>query len=134
MPSALALSQRVESYRFWDVVCLWARERLEHEEIVARALARGVVCEGLKLQSVDTRWLGSPQQPVEFRGQPFVGYCAQAALPLCVLRATALDHLLAIVHRAEVPSRHKLSEEFFTREDFRQWCERSALPLPDFWF
>ncbi|MCZ7563748.1 MAG: hypothetical protein M5U08_08015 [Burkholderiales bacterium] len=53
MATRQPLTQFVESYRFWDVVTLWARERLEHEDIVAGALARGVVCDGLKLQSVD---------------------------------------------------------------------------------
>jgi len=32
----MSLSQLVESYKFWDVVTHWAKERLEHEETVAR--------------------------------------------------------------------------------------------------
>jgi len=134
MSSSQSLSQLVESYRFWEVVRLWARERLENEEIVARALARAVVCDGLKLQSVDARWVGGSNQAIEFKGQPYVGFCAAPQAPMCILRATALDHLLAVIHRAETPSQLKLSEEFITREDFRAWCENSGLSLPVFWF
>ena len=32
----MSLSQLVESYKFWDVVTLWAKEKLEHEDIVAK--------------------------------------------------------------------------------------------------
>lgn len=111
MAPAQTLSQRVESYRFWDIVALWARERLEHDEVVARALARAVVLEGLRLQSIEARRVGADQQ-VEFRGQPYVGFCATPATPMSVLRIAALDHLLAIVHRGQVPSRAALHEEF----------------------
>ena len=64
-------SQMVESYKFWDVVTLWARERLEHEIVVARALARGVVVDGLRFQSVDPRWV---KQDQSLSGYPYVGY------------------------------------------------------------
>ena len=47
------LGQYVESYRFWDVVVLWGRETLQHEYVAARAMARGVVRDGLRVQSVD---------------------------------------------------------------------------------
>jgi hypothetical protein len=52
-------SQLVESYKFWDVVSLWSRERLEHELIVARALARGVIIDGLRLHSADPKWVSA---------------------------------------------------------------------------
>ena len=134
MPPRQALSQFVESYRFWDVASLWARERLEHEDIVARALARGVVCDGLKLQSVDARWAKRADRAMEFRGFPYVGYRADPKAPMCVLRASALDHLLGIVNRAEPPAREKLAEEFVFRKDFRAWLVGIDLPLPAFWF
>lgn len=28
-------SELVESYKFWDIVALWGRERLEHDVIIA---------------------------------------------------------------------------------------------------
>jgi len=31
---------QVESFKFWDIVTLWAKEELESEEVVARALVR----------------------------------------------------------------------------------------------
>lgn len=127
-------SQGVESYRFRDVVRLWARERLENEEIVARALARAVIRDGLKLQSVDARWVDGASRKMEFKGQPFVGFCATPQSPLCILRVSALDHLLAIVQRAETPSCAKLSEEFIVREDFGAWCAASGFAAPAFWF
>jgi len=128
------LTQFVESYRFWDLVTLWARERLEHENIVASTLARGVVCDGLKLQSVDDRWVEGNDRAVEFRGFAYVGYRADPNAPMCVIRATALDHLLGIVNRAEVPLPERLSEEFLLRNDFRDWLLGLDLRLPTFWF
>ena len=128
------LTPFVESYRFWDVVTLWARERLEHDEIVARVLARAFVCDGLRIQSIDTRWVKGDDRGIEFRGYPYVGFCANPELPMCVLRAEALEHLLAIVQRAELPQREKLTEEFVLREDFRGWAAATELRLPTFWF
>jgi hypothetical protein len=128
------LTPFVESYRLWDVVVLWARDRLEHEEIVARALARGVICDGLKAQSIDPRWLSTGTRGVEFRGYPYVGYRAKPESEMCVLRADALEHLLAIVRKAEEPDPDKLREEFIVREDFRSWACSHELKLPTFWF
>ena len=133
MTSPKSLSQLVESYRFWDVVRLWARERLEHEEIVARALARAVVCDGLKLQSIDARWANNVKQGLQLKGQPYVGFCATPQGSMCILRATALEHLLAIVHRAESPSQQRVAEEFIVREDFLAWCALAGVDSPKFW-
>jgi hypothetical protein len=133
MSSHQPLTPFVESYRFWDVVTLWARERLEHEEIVARALARAVVCDGLKLQSVDARWLKGNDRGIEFKGYPYVGFCATPGSPMCVLRAEALEHLLAIVRKADTPLRDRLVEEFIVRDDFRAWAKAHDLRLPAFW-
>ncbi|WP_374667892.1 hypothetical protein [Ramlibacter sp.] len=129
---ASPLTHHVESFRFWDVVSLWARERLEHEHLVARALARGVVRDGLRLQSVDPRWL--KPGTFELRGEPLVGYVArEGALPV-ILRATALAHLRSIVERGATPDPALLHEEFVTRQDFGAWLDRERLPVPAFWF
>ena len=134
MPKREPLTPFVESYRFWDIVTLWGRDRLEHEEIVARALARAVVCDGLRLQSIDPRWLSGGDRGVEFRGYPYVGYCAHPDAKICVLRAEALEHLLGIVRKADIPCRERLTEEFILREDFRAWACSHEMKLPTFWF
>ena len=134
MTQRQTLTPFIESYRFWDVVTLWGRERLEHEEIVARVLAQAVIRDGLRVQSIDTRWVKGNDHTIEFRGYPYVGFCAKAGLPMCVLRAEALEHLLAIVQRAETPNRERLADEFVLREDFRAWVAVTGCPLPTFWF
>jgi hypothetical protein len=134
MPKNKPLTPFVESYRFWDVVTLWARERLENEQVVARVLAKAVICDGLKLQSVDERWLNKEKGEIEFRGYPYVGFCAKPNLPVSVLRANALEHLLAVVQRAAEPDSDKLWKEFVYREDFRMWAASIELALPTFWF
>ena len=130
----MSTSQLVESYRFWDVVTLWARESLEHEDVVARALARGVIRGGLRFLSVDPKWLKPNKAEVEFRGYPYVGYCAKPHDPMIVLRVEALEHLLSIVERAEVPLRDLLHELFVSRDDFRAWLQATNQTLPDFWY
>jgi hypothetical protein len=128
----MVLSQHVESYRFWDVVNLWAEERLEHEHVVARALARGVVRDGLRMQSVEDRWLSAGT--FELRGAPLVGYVArQGGLPIFI-RASALAHMRDIVERAATPDRQQMLEEFVTKQDFLTWLARFKLPVPSFWF
>jgi hypothetical protein len=124
----------VESYKFWDIVTLWAKERLDHEEIVARALARGIICDGLKCQSIDMRWVKDGKAKMEFRGYPYVGYCAEPGGPMIILRAEALEHLLAIVRKAKTPSKKWLGEEFVFRDDFKAWLNKTEQPLPNFWF
>jgi hypothetical protein len=133
-PRNQALTSLVESYRFWDVAALWARDRLEHEEIVARALAQGIIRDGLMFQSIDPRWLKGDDQRLELKGYPYVGYRAMPAGPTAVLRVEALQHLLAIVQAAQTPSHELLAEEFVTREDFRCWLVNREIALPNFWF
>jgi hypothetical protein len=120
----------VESYKFWDVVTLWAKERLDHEDIVARALARGVIRDGLLCQSVDMRWVKDNRENMEFRGYPYVGYCAEPEGKMIILRAEALEHLLCIV----TPSKQYLRDEFIFKKDFHDWLEKTDQPLPGFWF
>jgi hypothetical protein len=130
----MSASQLVESYRFWDVVTLWARESLEHEEIVARALARGVIRDGLRFLSIDPQWAKSNKAELEFFGYPYVGYCAKPNQPIIVLRVKTLEHLLAIVERAEPPLAAVLYELFVSRTDFATWLDETNQSLPKFWF
>jgi hypothetical protein len=124
-------SRLVETYKFWDVVSLWAREQLEHEQIVARALARGIVVDGLRFQSVDPRWVKADRS---LTGYPYVGYAARPDAQPVLLRADALEHLLSVVRIAAEPLRDALSEEFVSRQDFRAWLEATQQALPSFWF
>jgi len=124
----------VESFKFWDIVTLLAKEELEPEEVVARALAKGVVRDGLRLNSTDLRWVKGKSSALALNGQPYVGFCAKPGGELCVLRAEALEHLLAVVREARRPSRKPLREEFIFRDDFRRWLRSTKQPLPAFWF
>ena len=130
----MSLSQLVETYKFWDVVTLWAKEQLDHEEIVARALAKAVICDGLLLNSVDKRWPKSDRESMELKGYPYVGYCPVKGGEMMVLKVEALEHLLAIVRRAETPSRTVLAREFILQKDFAKWLGEAEQPLPSFWF
>ena len=130
----MAARHHVESFRFWDIVTLWAKEELEAEEVVARALAKGVVRDGLRLNSTDLRWVKGKTSTLALNGQPYVGFCAKPGGDLCVLRADALQHLLAVVREAKRPSRKILDEEFIFRDDFRRWLRATKQALPAFWF
>ena len=123
-------SQMVESYKFWDVVVLWSREKLEHEFVIARALARGVIVDGLRLHSVDPRWM-KPDQSLT--GYPYVGYSAKGETPPILLRAEVLEHLLAVVRTAAEPSRQILGNEFLLREEFVPWLASTGQTIPAFW-
>ncbi len=125
---------QVESFKFWDIVTLWAKEELESEEVVARALAKGIVRDGLRLNSTDLRWVKGKPSALALNAQPYVGFCAKPGGELCVLRAEALEHLLAVVREARRPSRKALREEFILREDFRRWLRSTKQSLPAFWF
>ncbi|QJW84909.1 hypothetical protein HK414_18980 [Ramlibacter terrae] len=128
----MLLSQHVESYRFWEVVIQWAQERLQHEHVVARALAKAVVRDGLRVQSVDARWL--TPGTFELRGAPLVGYVAGEGMLPVFIRATALTHLRSIVERAATPQPEALFEEFMAKQDFHVWLTRCGFVLPAFWF
>jgi hypothetical protein len=128
----MAARHQIESHKFWDIVTLWAKEQLESEEVVARALAKGVVRDGLRLQSTDARW--TKGKALELRGQPFVGFCAVPGAEVAVLRAEVLEHLLGVVRQARRPSRTVLKDEFITKDDFRRWLRSTKQDLPAFWF
>jgi hypothetical protein len=121
----------IETHKFWDVASLWATERLENEVAVARALARGIVIDGLRFQSADAKWMKADRS---LTGYPYVGYAAVPEAPPVVLRAEALEHLLTVVRQAAVPSRDILSVEFIGRGDFRKWLVATKQLLPSFWF
>jgi hypothetical protein len=126
------LSRHVESYPFWEVARRWAGERGESAALVARAMARGVLKEGLRVQSVDTRW--SQPGAFELRGTPLVGYVAlEGVLPIFI-RASALAHLRAVLERAAEPDPKALSEEFLTKQDLRAWLVQWDIPRPMFWY
>jgi len=134
MSEATPITLPIETYRFADVVALWARERLEHPITIARILAKGVICDGLRLLSIDDRWAQSPNRPIEFRGYPYVGYTARPNGNMSILRASALEHLFAIVERNTEPDLEKLHEEFIDQVDFRAWLLTTEMSLPRFWF
>ena len=128
----VAPSQLVESYRFWEVATQWAQDRLQHEQVIARVLARGVVRDGLRVQSVDPRWTNPGT--FELRGGPLVGYVAREGVLPIFIRMSALNHLRAVVEQAAVPDPHLLHEEFVMKQDFEAWLRHQQLALPSFWF
>lgn len=130
----MSASQMVESYKFWDVVALWAKETLQHEDVVARALARGIIRDGLRFQGVDPKWLKPGAENAEFHGYPYVGYCAKSGMTPVILRASALEHLLSIVERATEPSLGLLNDLFVSRKNFQDWLIVTEQTLPAFWF
>ena len=125
------LNPFVDSYKFSDIVRLWARERLVHEVIVGRELAHGVVAEGLRIQSIDPKWL-KPSEP--FRRHPYVGFSATANAAPIVIRAIALEHLLTVARGAADPVMSLLCEEFVMRDAFKAWLLHTRRVLPMFWF
>lgn len=121
----------VEHFKFADIVLHWARERLVHELLVARELARGVIRDGLRLQSVDPRWVDAGET---FRGHPLVGYCARTGFPPIMIRAEVLEHLLAVAREAAEYRREIFDQEFITRADFQKWLVLTGRPMPAFWY
>jgi len=130
----MEVSHHVESYRFSEVVVLWARERLEHEIIIARRLATGFVRGGLRIHSKDPRWLSGAAGKVELLGYPFVGYSPILGEPPVIIRANALEHLLAIVNSGKEPNLSLLHEEFIIKAEFLAWLKKNELTPPRFWY
>jgi len=126
------LGHHVESYRFWDVVAQWAREALQHEHIIARAMAKGVIRDGLRVQSVDPKWVS--KGTFELRGLPYVGYVAQDGDIPIFIRSSALRHLTEVVENAVAPNPQLLFEEFVTKRDFGAWLRQAGIDAPLFWF
>jgi len=123
--------QDVESFKFNDVVRHWAKERLVHELVIARELAKGVVRDGLRFQSTDPQSLHAKDS---LRGEPLVGYAAKPQMIPVILRADALQHLLAVERSGIEPDLSRLLEEHVTRSDFRTWLMLTGRAMPAFWF
>ncbi len=130
----MAIGHKIESHRFWDIATLWAKERLEHEDIVARGLASAIINEGLLLHSTDPKWLKGDDGNFQLRGTPYVGYSPTGAGEIMVLRAEALEHLMRVVRSAKTPSKSILKNEFIFRSDFARWLIWSGEKCPMFWF
>lgn len=130
----MSLGHKIESHKFWDIVVLWAKERLEHESLVARALATAVVRDGLMLHSTDPKWLKENNGKLELRGTPYVGYDPLGMGEIMILKAETLEHLLGVVRAAREPDRVKLADEFIFRSDFARWLIWSGEAWPQFWF
>ena len=136
-PDDCLLSRFVTTYRFWDVVVLWARERLEHEEVVARALASGIIRSGLAVSEYDPdeRTVSVLQEAsISLRAAPWTGYRATDSAPLLRIRAATLSHLIAIVEHGLMPSRNLLFQVTIAQEDFGLWADTQEIPRPSFWF
>ena len=121
----------VESLKFGDIARIWGRERLQHEVVIGRELARGIVNEGLRFQSINPKWVKSSES---FRGSPLVGFSAHQDLPPVLLRADALEHLLRVARHAVDPDISVLSDEYVLKDDFRKWLVHTGRALPEFWF
>ena len=121
----------VEAFKFRDVVQHWARERLVHEVLVARELAKGIIREGLRFQSVDPKWT---KPGTIFRGEPLVGYSSRQEFPPILIRTEALAHLLAVEKGAIDWKEQVLKDEIITKDDFRIWLVHTGRAMPAFWF
>lgn len=121
----------VESYKFWDIVKLWGRERLEHDVIMSRRLAIGIIKEGLRFQSTDPKWLKPSEELLSY---PYIGYSAIPGEEPIIIKADALEHLLAVSRNKEEASKQILCEEVVTKHDFMSWLVRTGQTFPDFWF
>jgi len=53
----MSARHHVESLKFRDIVTRWAKEELASQEGTARALAKAVIRDGLRLNSTDLRWI-----------------------------------------------------------------------------
>jgi hypothetical protein len=95
-------------------------------------MAQGVLREGLRVQSVDSRW--SKPGTFDLRGTPLVGYVALEGMLPIFIRASALSHLTSVVERAAAPDPKALSEEFVTKHDFQAWLVQWDIPRPTFWY
>jgi hypothetical protein len=51
-----------------------------------------------------------------------------------MLRAVALEHLLAVARDASEPDPAILHAEFVTKHDFRNWLVHTGKALPAFWY
>lgn len=130
----MTLGHKIESHKFWDIVTLWSKESLQHESLVARALATAVVRDGLILHSTDPKWLKGDDGSFELKGTPYVGYDPTGTGEIMILKTETLEHLLGVVRAAKEPDKSLLSDEFIFRSDFARWLIWSGEDWPRFWF
>jgi hypothetical protein len=121
----------VESYKFWDVVSLWGRESLEHDVLVARKLANGVVKQGLRFQSKNPMWMDSRDELLSY---PYVGYTVIESEGPIILKAATLAHLINVAEEKEDPSKIILTDEAVLKSDFKKWLVRTGQGFPKFWY
>lgn len=121
----------VESLKFGDIVRLWGRERLVHEVIVGRELAKGVLREGLRLQSVNPRWFGIHKT---IHGGPIIGFSVRPGAPPVLINQRTLNHLRKVIETQCDPDDRYLSDEFVSRKDFQTWLITTGRAMPIFWF
>ena len=124
-------TQLFESYKFGDIVTLWGKELLQHDFLIAKALAAGVVRDGLRLQSRDAKWVKAGD---ELRGEPYVGFSADSYQRPVIIKARVLEHLQNVVRTSADVSRDLLWQEFVTKTDFKDWLFSTHQPLPSFRF
>lgn len=127
-------SQFVESYRFWEVAAQWAKEKGRHETVLATYLAKAFIKGGLRIHSEDPRWLSGSPDAVALRGYPYVGYSPLPGRTPVIIRAPALEHLLAVVSSGREPEQARLHEEFIRRADLFSWLKNRGVKPPRFWF
>ncbi len=121
----------IESYKFWDIVELWGRERLEHDVVIAKELAIGIIKDGLKFQSADPNWLKPTEELLSY---PYVGYSAVPGEKAIIIKAEVLEHLLAVSLNKQDASKLILQDEAVTKTDFTAWLVRTGQSFPNFWF
>ncbi|MCK5684256.1 hypothetical protein KAJ27_09040 [bacterium] len=125
------INTQVESYKFWDIVKLWGRETLEHDVIIARKLAQGVIKKGLRFQSTNPKWLNSTEELLSY---PYIGYTSIATEGPIIVKAGVLAHLINVAEETADPSELVLKDEVVLKNDFKKWLVRTGQAFPKFWY
>jgi hypothetical protein len=121
----------IESYKFWDVVSLWGKEILEHDVLVAKKLANGVIKQGLRMQSKNPEWMNSKNELLSY---PYIGYTVIESEGPIISKAVALAHLINITEETEEPSKIILNDKAVLKSDFKKWLVRTGQSFPEFWY
>ncbi|MBT3202892.1 MAG: hypothetical protein HOM14_00670 [Gammaproteobacteria bacterium] len=127
----MEINTQVESYKFWDIVKLWGRETLEHDVIIARKLAQGVIKKGLRFQSTNPKWLNSTEELLSY---PYIGYTSIATEGPIIVKAGVLAHLINVAEEKADPSELVLKDEVVLKNDFKKWLVRTGQAFPKFWY
>ena len=125
------INTQIESYKFWDIVKLWGRESLEHDVVIARKLAKGVVKNGLRFQSTNPKWLNSNEELLSY---PFIGYTVISTEGPIIIKAEVLAHLINVAEEKSDPSKLVLKDEIVLKNDFKKWLVRTGQSFPKFWY